>query len=317
MQLCLQKTMKSTKLTHDIDIMAPSYDTMLHNLIELKCNSFEKWIEAQQSIAVNPESSKYKLLDLQIRHAMTTFIDVPLLAILYKHLTECSTYDTMLHNTVELSTFCEAVVNIEFDFILKFRQDIMSHDMSLGAHLDNHIDALRQFVMCMYNKSKGAATTIVQHYIVSETISQLVLYDSRHQMIESMIAQLDKFDLLNVQYAIIKQLETKVSCNTAMLTRFVDDAIKFEICNTASDAFKFAVKLMCTRLNKALLDVNKALLDDNSSRPLRKVAVEHMMQLVQQSLQSSMYNLHDVKQIEASCTLIVYNALLVNFQQQN
>lgn len=149
--------MKSTKLTHDIDIMAPSYDTMLHNLIELKCNSFEKWIEAQQSIAVNPESSKYKLLDLQIRHAMTTFIDVPLLAILY--------------NTVELSTFCEAVVNIEFDFILKFRQDIMSHDMSLGAHLDNHIDALRQFVMYMYNKSKGAATTIVQHYIVSETIS--------------------------------------------------------------------------------------------------------------------------------------------------
>lgn len=69
--------MKSTKLTYDIDIMAPSYDTMLHNLIELKCNSFEKWIEAQQSIAVNPESSKYKLLDLQIRHAMTTFIDVP------------------------------------------------------------------------------------------------------------------------------------------------------------------------------------------------------------------------------------------------
>lgn len=310
MQLCLQKTMKSTKLTYDIDIMAPSYDTMLHNLIELKCNSFEKWIEAQQSIAVNPESSKYKLLDLQIRHAMTTFIDVPLLAILYKHLTECSTYDTMLHNTVELSTFCEAVVNIEFDFILKFRQDIMSHDMSLGAHLDNHIDVLRQFVMCMYNKSKGAATTIVQHYIVSETISQLVLHDSRHQMIESMIAQLDKFDLLNVRYAIIKQLETKVSCNTAMLTRFVDDAIKFKICNTASDAFKFAVKLMCTRLNKALLD-------DNSSRPLRKVAVEHMMQLVQQSLQSSMYNLHDVKQIEASCTLIVYNALLANFQQQN
>ena len=311
MQLCLQKTMKSTKLTHDIDIMTPSYDTMLHNLIELKCNSFEKWIEAQQSIAVNPESSKYKLLDLQIRHAMTTFIDVPLLAILYKHLTE-------------LSTFCEAVVNIEFDFILKFRQDIMSHDMSLGAHLDNHIDVLRQFVMCMYNKSKGAATTIVQHYIVSETISQLVLYDSRHQMIESMIAQLDKFDLLNVRYAIIKQLETKVSCNTAMLTRFVDDAIRFEICNTASDAFKFAVKLMCTRLNKALLDVNKALLDvnkalldDNSSRQLRKVAVEHMMQLVQQSLQSSMYNLHDVKQIEASCTLIVYNALLANFQQQN
>lgn len=91
--------MKSTKLTYDIDIMAPSYDTMLHNLIELKCNSFEKWIEAQQSIAVNPESSKYKLLDLQIRHAMTTFIDVPLLAILYKHLTECSAY-----NTVELST---------------------------------------------------------------------------------------------------------------------------------------------------------------------------------------------------------------------
>ena len=305
MQLCLQKTMKSTKLTYDIDIMAPSYDTMLHNLIELKCNSFEKWIEAQQSIAVNPESSKYKLLDLQIRHAMTTFIDVPLLAILYKHLTECSTY-----NTVELSTFCEAVVNIEFDFILKFRQDIMSHDMSLGAHLDNHIDALCQFVMCMYNKSKGAATTIVQHYIVSETISQLVLYDSRHQMIESMIAQLDKFDLLNVQYIIVKQLETKVSCNTAMLTRFVDDAIRFEICVTASDAFKFAVKLMCTRLNKALLD-------DNSSRPLRKVAVEHMMQLVQQSLQSSMYNLHDVKQIEASCTLIVYNALLANFQQQN
>lgn len=310
MQLCLQKTMKSTKLTHDIDIMAPSYDTMLHNLIELKCNSFEKWIEAQQSIAVNPESSKYKLLDLQIRHAMTTFIDVPLLAILYKHLTECSAY-----NTVELSTFCEAVVNIEFDFILKFRQDIMSHDMSLGAHLDNHIDVLRQFVMCMYNKSKGAATTIVQHYIVSETISQLVLHDSRHQMIESMIAQLDKFDLvgneqLNVQYIIVKQLETKVSCNTAMLTRFVDDAIKFKICNTASDAFKFAVKLMCTRLNKALLD-------DNSSRPLRKVAVEHMMQLVQQSLQSSMYNLHDVKQIEASCTLIVYNALLANFQQQN
>ena len=305
MQLCLQKTMKSTKLTYDIDIMAPSYDTMLHNLIELKCNSFEKWIEAQQSIAVNPESSKYKLLDLQIRHAMTTFIDVPLLAILYKHLTECSAY-----NTVELSTFCEAVVNIEFDFILKFRQDIMSHDMSLGTHLDNHIDALRQFVMYMYNKSKGAATTIVQHYIVSETISQLVLHDSRHQMIESMIAQLDKFDLLNVRYVIIKQLETKVSCNTAMLTRFVDDAIKFEICNTASDAFKFAVKLMCTRLNKALLD-------DNSSRSLRKVAVEHMMQLVQQSLQSSMYNLHDVKQIEASCTLIVYNALLVNFQQQN
>lgn len=310
MQLCLQKTMKSTKLTHDIDIMTPSYDTMLHNLIELKCNSFEKWIEAQQSIAVNPESSKYKLLDLQIRHAMTTFIDVPLLAILYKHLTE-------------LSTFCEAVVNIELDFILKFRQDIMSHD-TLGAHLDNHIDVLRQFVMCMYNKSKGAATTIVQHYIVSETISQLVLYDSRHQMIESMIAQLDKFDLLNVRYAIIKQLETKVSCNTAMLTRFVDDAIRFEICNTASDAFKFAVKLMCTRLNKALLDVNKALLDvnkalldDNSSRQLRKVAVEHMMQLVQQSLQSSMYNLHDVKQIEASCTLIVYNALLANFQQQN
>lgn len=115
-----------------------------------------------------------------------------------------------------------------------------------------------------------------------------------------------------------------MSCNTAMLTRFVDDAIRFEICNTASDAFKFAVKLMCTRLNKALLDVNKslldvnkALLDDNSSRPLRKVAVEHMMQLVQQSLQSSMYNLHDVKQIEASCTLIVYNALLANFQQQN
>lgn len=316
MQLCLQKTMKSTKLTHDIDIMAPSYDTMLHNLIELKCNSFEKFIEAQQSIAVNPESSKYKLLDLQIRHAMTTFIDVQLLAILYKHLTECSAYDTMLHNTVELSTFCEAVVNIELDFILKFRQDIMSHDMSLGAHLDNHIDALRQFVMCMYNKSKGAATTIVQHYIVSETISQLVLYDSRHQMIESMIAQLDKFDLvdkfdlLNVQHIIVKQLETKVSCNTAMLTRFVDDAIKFEICNTASDAFKFAVKLMCTRLNKALLD-------DNSSRPLRKVAVEHMMQLVQQSLQSSMYNLHDVKQIKASCTLIVYNALLANFQQQN
>lgn len=305
MQLCLQKTMKSTKLTHDIDIMAPSYDTMLHNLIELKCNSFEKWIEAQQSIAVNPESSKYKLLDLQIRHAMTTFIDVPLLAILYKHLTECSTY-----NTVELSTFCEVVVNIEFDFILKFRQGIMSHDMSLGTHLDNHIDALRKFVMCMYNKSKGAATTIVQHYIVSETISQLVLHDSRHQMIESMIAQLDKFDLLNVRYAIIKQLETKVSCNTAMLTRFVDDAIRFEICNTASDAFKFAVKLMCTRLNKALLD-------DNSSKPLRKVAVEHMMQLVQQSLQSSMYNLHDVKQIEASCTLIVYNALLTNFQQQN
>lgn len=228
-----------------------------------------------------------------------------MLAILYKHLTECSTY-----NTVELSTFCEAVVNIEFDFILKFRQDIMSHDMSLGAHLDNHIDVLHQFVMCMYNKSKGAATTIVQHYIVSETISQLVLYDSRHQMIESMIAQLDKFDLLNVQYIIVKQLETKVSCNTAMLTRFVDDAIKFEICNTASDAFKFAVKLMCTRLNKTLLD-------DNSSRPLRKVAVDHMMQLVQQSLQSSMYNLHDVKQIEASCTLIVYNALLANFQQQN
>lgn len=305
MQLCLQKTMKSTKLTYDIDIMSPSYDTMLHNLIELKCNSFEKWIEAQQSIAVNPESSKYKLLDLQIRHAMTTFIDVPLLAILYKHLTECSAY-----NTVGLSTFCEAVVNIEFDFILKFRQDIMSHDMSLGTHLDNHIDALRQFVICMYNKSKGAATTIVQHYIVSETISQLVLHDSRHQMIESMIAQLDKFDLLNVRYDIIKQLETKVSCNTAMLTRFVDDAIKFEICNTASDAFKFAVKLMCTRLNKALLD-------DNSSRSLRKVAVEHMMQLVQQSLQSSMYNLHDVKQIEASCTLIVYNALLANFQQQN
>lgn len=302
MQLCLQKTMKSTKLTYDIDIMAPSYDTVLHNLIELKCNSFEKWIDAQQSIAVNPESSKYKLLDLQIRHAMTTFIDVPLLAILYKHLTECS--------TSKQTTFCEAVVNIEFDFILKFRQDIMSHDMSLGAHLDNHIDVLRQFVMCMYNKSKGAATTIVQHYIVSETISQLVLHDSRHQMIKSMIAQLDKFDLLNVRYAIIKQLETKVSCNTAMLTRFVDDAIKFEICNTASDAFKFAVKLMCTRLNKALLD-------DNSSRPLRKVAVEHMMQLVQQSLQSSMYNLHDVKQIEASCTLIVYNALLANFQQQN
>lgn len=305
MQLCLQKTMKSTKLTHDIDIMAPSYDTMLHNLIELKCNSFEKWIEAQQSIAVNPESSKCKLLNLQIRHAMTTFIDVPLLAILYKHLTECSAY-----NTVELSTFCEVVVNIEFDFILKFRQDIMSHDMSLGAHLDNHIDALCQFVMYMYNKSKGAATIIVQHYIVSETISQLVLYDSRHQMIESMIAQLDKFDLLNVQYIIVKQLETKVSCNTAMLTRFVDDAIKFEICNTASDAFKCAVKLMCTRLNKALLD-------DNSSRPLRKVAVEHMLQLVQQSLRSSMYNLHDVKQIEASCTLIVYNALLANFQQQN
>lgn len=307
--------MKSTKLTYDIDIMAPSYDTMLHNLIELKCNSFEKWIEAQQSIAVNPESSKCKLIDLQIKHAMTIFIDVPLLAILYKHLTECSTYDTMLHNTVELSTFCEAVVNIELDFILKFRQDIISHGMSLGAHLDNHIDALRQFVMLMYNKSKGTATTIVQHYIVSETISQLVLYDSRHQMIESMIAQLDKFDLvgneqLNVQYIIVKQLETKVSCNTAMLTRFVDDAIKFEICNTASDAFKFAVKLMCTRLNKALLD-------DNSSRPLRKVAVEHMMQLVQQSLQSSMYNLHDVKQIEASCTLIVYNALLANFQQQN
>lgn len=305
MQLCLQKTMKSTKLTHDIDIMAPSYDTILHNLIELKCNSFEKWIEAQQSIAVNPESSKYKLFDLQIRHAMTTFIDVPLLAILYKHLTECSIY-----NTVELSTFCEAVVNIELDFILKFRQDIMSHDMTLGTHLDNHIDALRQFVMCMYNKSKGVATTIVQHYIVSETISQLVLHDSRHQMIESMIAQLDKFDLLNVRYDIIKQLETKVSCNTTMLTRFVDDAIRFEICNTVSDAFKFAVKLMCTRLNKALLD-------DNSSRPLRKVAVEHMMQLVQQSLQSSMYNLHDVKQIEASCTLIVYNALLTNFQQQN
>lgn len=310
MQLCLQKTMKSTKLTHDIDIMAPSYDTMLHNLIELKCNSFEKWIEAQQSIAVNPESSKYKLLDLQIRHAMTTFIDVQLLAILYKHLTECSAY-----NTVELSTFCEAVVNIEFDFILKFRQDIMSHDMPLGAHLDNHIDVLCQFVMCMYNKSKGAATTIVQHYIAAETISQLVLHDSRHQMIESMIAQLDKFDLvgneqLNVRYAIIKQLETKVSCNTAMLTRFVDDAIRFEICNTASDAFKFAVKLMCTRLNKALLD-------DNSSRPLRKVALEHMIQIVQQSLQSSMYNLHDVKQIKASCTLIVYNALLANFQQQN
>lgn len=302
MQLCLQKTMKSTKLTHDIDIMAPSYDTMLHNLIELKCNSFEKWIEAQQSIAVNPESSKYKLLDLQIRHAMTTFIDVPLLAILYKHLTE-------------LSTFCEAVVNIEFDFILKFRQDIMSHDMSLGTHLDNHIDALRQFVMCMYNKSKGAATTIVQHYIVSETISQLVLHDSRHQMIESMIAQLDKFDLvgneqLNVRYVIIKQLETNVSCNTAMLTRFVDDAIRFEICVTDTDAFKFAVKLMCTRLNKALLD-------DNSSRPLCNVAVEHMMQLVQQSLQSSMHNLHDVKQIEASCKSIVDNALLANFQQQN
>lgn len=297
--------MKSTKLTHDIDIMARSYDTMLHNLIELKCNLFEKWIEAQQSIAVNPESSKYKLLDLQIRHAMTTFIDAPLLAILYKHLTECSAY-----NTVELSTFCEAVVNIEFDFILKFRQDIMSHDMSLGAHLDNHIDALRQFVMCMYNKSKGVATTIVQHYIVSETISQLVLHDSRHQMIESMIAQFDKFDLLNVRYAIIKQLETKVSCNTAMLTRFVDDAIKFEICNTASDAFKFAVKLMCTRLNKALLD-------DNSSRPLRKVAVEHMLQLVQQMLQSNMFNLHDVKQIEASCKSIVDNALFANFQQQN
>ena len=305
MQLCLQKTMKSTKLTHDIDIMAPSYDTMLHNLIELKCNSFEKWIEAQQSIAVNPESSKYKLLDLQIRHAMITFIDVPLLTILYKHLTECSTY-----NTVELSTFCEAVVNIEFDFILKFRQDIMSHDMSLGTHLDNHIDALRQFVMCMYNKSKGAATTIVQHYIVSETISQLVLHDSRHQMIESMIAQLDKFDLLNVRYVIIKQLETKVSCNTAMLTRFVDDAIRFEICVTDTDAFKFAVKLMCTRLNKALLD-------DNSSRPLCNVAVEHMMQLVQQSLQSSMHNLHDVKQIDASCALIVYNSLLVNFQQHS
>lgn len=305
MQLCLQKTMKSTKLTHDIDIMAPSYDTMLHNLIELKCNSFEKWIEAQQSIAVNPESSKYKLLDLQIRHAMTTFIDVPLLAILYKHLTECSTY-----NTVELSTFCEAVVNIEFDFILKFRQDIMSHDMSLGTHFDKHIDALRQFVMCMYNKSKVAAATIVQHYIVSETISQLVLHDSRHQMIESMIAQLDKFDLLNVRYVIIKQLETKVSCNTAMLTRFVDDAIRFEICVTDTDAFKFAVKLMCTRLNKALLD-------DNSSRPLCNVAVEHMMQLVQQSLQSSMHNLHDVKQIEASCALIVYNSLLVNFQQHS
>lgn len=305
MQLCLQKTMKSTKLTHDIDIMAPSYDTMLHNLIELKCNSFEKWIEAQQSIAVNPESSKYKLFDLQIRHAMTTFIDAPLLAILYKHLTECSTY-----NTVELSTFCEAVVNIEFAFILKFRQDIMSHDMSLGTHLDNHIDALRQFVMCMYNKSKGAATTIVQHYIVSETISQLVLHDSRHQMIESMIAQLDKFDLLNVRYVIIKQLETKLSCNTAMLTRFVDDAIRFEICVTDTDAFKFAVKLMCTRLNKALLD-------DNSSRPLCNVAVEHMMQLVQQSLQSSMHNLHDVKQIEASCALIVYNSLLVNFQQHS
>lgn len=302
MQLCLQKTMKSTKLTHDIDIMAPSYDTMLHNLIELKCNSFEKWIEAQQSIAVNPESAKYKLLDLQIRHAMTTFIDVPLLAILYKHFTECS-------------TFCEAVVNIEFDFILKFRQDIMSHGMSLGTHLDNHIDALRQFVMCMYNKSKGAATTIVQHYIVSETISQLVLHDSRHQMIESMIAQLDKFDLvgneqLNVRYVIIKQLETKVSCNTAMLTRFVDDAIRFEICVTDTDAFKFAVKLMCTRLNKALLD-------DNSSRPLCNVAVEHMMQLVQQSLQSSMHNLHDVKQIETSCALIVYNSLLVNFQQHS
>lgn len=276
-----------------------------HHIIELKCNSFEKWIEAQQSIAVNPESSKYKLLDLQIRHAMTTFIDVPLLAILYKHLTECSTY-----NTVELSTFCEAVVNIEFDFILKFRQDIMSHDTSLGTHLDNHIDALHQFVMCMYNKSKGAATTIVQHYIVFETISQLVLHDSRHQMIESMIAQLDKFDLLNVRYVIIKQLETKVSCNTAMLTRFVDDAIRFEICVTDTDAFKFAVKLMCTRLNKALLD-------DNSSRPLCNVAVEHMMQLVQQSLQSNMHNLHDVKQIEASCALIVHNSLLVNFQQHS
>ena len=70
--------MKSTKLTHDIDIMAPSYDTMLHNL-------FEKWIEAQQSIAVNPESSKYKLINLQIRHAMTTFIDVPLLANSIQH----------------------------------------------------------------------------------------------------------------------------------------------------------------------------------------------------------------------------------------
>lgn len=310
MQLCLQKTMKSTKLTYDIDIMAPSYDTMLHNLIELKCNSFEKWIEAQQSIAVNPESSKYKLLDLQIRHAMTTFIDVPLLAILYKHLTECSAY-----NTVELSTFCEAVVNIEFDFILKFRQDIMSHDMSLGTHLDNHIDALRQFVMYMYNKSKGAATIIVQHYIVSETISQLVLYDSRQWSFETMSAQLDNVvatgnEQLNAKCDIVRYFETNFSCNVAMLTRFVDDAIKFEICNTASDAFKFAVKLMCTRLNKALLD-------DNSSRPLRKVAVEHMMQLVQQSLQSSMYNLHDIKQIEASCTLIVYNALLANFQQQN
>lgn len=307
--------MKSTKLTHDIDIMAPSYDTMLHNLIELKCNSFEKCIEAQQSIAVNPESSKYKLLDLQIRHAMTTFIDVPLLAILYKHLTECSTYDTMLHNTVELSTFCEAVVNIEFDFILKFRQDIMSHDMSLGAHLDNHIDVLRQFVMCMYNKSKGAATTIVQHYIVSETISQLVLYDSRQWSFETMSAQLDNVvatgnEQLNAKCDIVRYFETNFSCNVAMLTRFAEDAIKFEICDTDTDAFKFAVKLMCTRLNKALLD-------DNSSRPLRKVALEHMIQIVQQSLQSSMHNLHDVKQIEASCKSIVDNALLANFQHQN
>lgn len=94
----------------------------------------------------------------------------------------------------------------------------------------------------------------------------------------------------------------------------LDDAltniIRFEICVTDTDAFKFAVKLMCTRLNKALLD-------DNSSRPLCNVAVEHMMQLVQQSLQSSMHNLHDVKQIEASCALIVYNSLLVNFQQHS
>jgi hypothetical protein len=187
--------------------------------------------------------------------------------------------------------------------------------MSLGTHLDNHIDALCQFVMYMYNKSKGAATTIVQHYIVSETISQLVLYDSRQRSFETMSAQLDNIvatgnEQLNAKYDIVRYFETNFSCNVAMLTRFVDDAIKFEICNTASDAFKFAVKLMCTRLNKALLD-------DNSSRPLRKVAVEHMMQLVQQSLQSSMYNLHNVKQIEASCTLIVYNALLANFQQQN
>ena len=117
--------------------------------------------------------------------------------------------------------------------------------------------------------------------------------------------------MFNIEFDfIIKQLETKVSCNTAMLTRFVDDAIRFEICVTDTDAFKFAVKLMCTRLNKALLD-------DNSSRPLCNVAVEHMMQLVQQSLQSSMHNLHDVKQIETSCALIVYNSLLVNFQQHS